>query len=176
MCTLTILLKSWTREGVESIYRHAVWTEKSPSCRPACKSVQTLRSFAQAQSLGPAHTPLKAGISASLTGQRVQRELRSPSDLPAGRRRTVPSVCRARAGEHACVQMPVSSGFLVGRAPHRSSQCFLVLGITRSPWLPETLASSRQKCPSVRPDTHRAEGSASTPRLPGSSPSSRRRF
>ena len=118
---------------VESIYRHAVWTEKSPSCRPACKSVQTLRSFAQAQSLGPAHTPLKAGISASLTGQRVQRELRSPSDLPAGRRRTVPpSVCRARAGEHACVQMPVKcSGFLVDRAPHREQPAFLVLGITR---------------------------------------------
>lgn len=38
---------------VESIYRCAVWTEKSPSNRSACESVQTLRSFAQAQSLGP---------------------------------------------------------------------------------------------------------------------------
>ena len=138
ICTLMIILKSWTREGSRAFTDvlfglFGLFGLRSLPARDLLVSLSRLSEVLHRPSLWDRTCATESWSEcipdplASLARTVVTPPTCQPAD--AGQ------YCRWSAGPgqetHACVQIQVKcSGFLVGRAPHREQPAFLVLGIT----------------------------------------------
>ena len=132
ICTLMIILKSWTREG-SRVFTDVLFGLRSLPATDLLVSLSRLSEVLHRPSLWDRTCATESWSEripdplASLARTAVTPPTCQPADTGQHRRWS------AGPGQetHACVQIQVKcSGFLVGRAPHREQPAFLVPGIT----------------------------------------------